>query len=93
MTMIEKMARAMAAIYSKDSMISGDCDWEAEPNERDYEAAKAALTAMLEPTQTMTDAYFDLCDIGGDLLGDATLDTAFAAMIQAALDEPTTPPS
>jgi hypothetical protein len=44
--LVERVARAMAKVYSQDSMISGDCDWISEPNERDFEAARAALLAM-----------------------------------------------
>jgi len=54
---------------------------------------RAALTAMLEPTEGMVDAYYELCDIGGDLAYPNKPQDGFNAMIQAALDETTTPPS
>lgn len=45
---------------------------------------RAVLTAIREPSEDMLDAYFNLTNLGGDLIS-ATPAEAFTAMIDAAL--------
>lgn len=77
MTMIEKMARAM---------------WESHPNHAPWDLrvidtvpymiyAKRALHVLLEPSDRMVDAGFEIND------GPFETNIVFKAMVQAALDE------
>ena len=55
--------------------------------------AEAALIDMLEPSTTMTDAGDNVEVDGISLIGCGESYLVLRAMIQAALDESTTPPS
>ncbi len=91
-TMIEKMARAMWG-WEMQTQMFRTFDNESEDTRRTFMArARAALTAMLEPNEAMLSAAFDVLEdrkLGEDYNAKDVLNAA----IQAALDEPTTPPS
>jgi len=87
MKMIEKMARAMGmVVYERDGLekateIVNGCwqDWIPE--------ARAALEALLEPSDKMTEAGDDVEMYGVSVLSIGESQTVFCTMIQAALDE------
>lgn len=77
-TMLEKMARASYA-HSQGRRIMPDWETLSRFDQEFWkESAKAALTALLEPTMAM-------CDVGYDFSPE--YDRVFTAMIQAALNE------
>ncbi|MES3042652.1 hypothetical protein [Sphingomonas faeni] len=80
-TMIEKMARAIciAAGAKPDDSKSGMDPWSKVWTSY-IPHARAALTAMLEPSEAMV-------DVGNQCLNDGSSSSVFDAMIQAALDE------
>lgn len=82
MNMIEKMARAMAALRG---FTDGDCDWQ---NYTDL--ARTALQAMLEPSEGMLE-YGECGPYPHDEehpgFGDPMPRQIYVAMIQAALEE------
>lgn len=94
MMMVENIARAMYEAQP-DQWTYGAPKWDSEyPDTRDSlrAHARAALTALLEPSEGMTVAAREVaCD--GDVVGGVIYNTAneargtFRAMVQAALDE------
>lgn len=84
MTLIERVARAL-----RGHMPLPTLDQAAWPIQ--LEAARAAIAAMREPTETMVDAGTDAIagpsnDLGGPVLAEMATE-AWAAMINAALKE------
>jgi len=88
MTMIEKIARVLCAANGGDSESGWNLNW------RDYtDDARAALTAMLEPSEGMIEAGWRSAsdDINGRPVWKGAVDVAakhrYTAMIHHALQE------
>lgn len=88
-TMIERMARAISGAEGDNpDKICGD----GRPNWMWYVAeAKAALECLLSPTEAMVDAGWASKPLAGTQYGAEDACVVFTAMIQAALDEETSP--
>ena len=62
MSLVERVARVIDA-----------CDHDRVDHELCIRQARAAISevldALMEPSEGMVEAYFDRCDLGGDLMG------------------------
>lgn len=86
MTMLEKVASALrkkaVEIEHRPGVHDADVVWFAD------EFARAAIEALMEPTEVMTSAGWKLMDSQADWIGHGgDTDAVFRAMLTAALEE------
>lgn len=88
MMMVEKIARAIAQV-DHNGRIADEGYWLNRDTGSDHhrEQARAALRALLEPSEGMWGAEFQYDDGDSGLVSETVHNEAWQAMIQAALNE------